>query len=446
MSPSKLRSILSVLVSTSAAAAQGTQGQTVTVTVGVNRPVSLHDSASPQIEPHLAVHPGDPRRLVAAAAVWRDGRLRTEAFSSADGGQSWRRTEIDDCDLDPWVTFAEDGTTFLSCLAPRDGPTAALVYRSADGGGTWDGPAELPLAGGSSFDHTSLVVRAGARGQPPEVVVVGMQGVDDDEHGFTAHPFASRSVDGGVTFGDPERLVWSNVWSNPLNAVLLPDGAILLAFVDFSVDGRTPVEQPRIWTTRVSRDASSFARLSLAAEPDRMSTIPVVAAGRDAGGPVLVAFDDVRDGRSGVFAVKSDDGGRRWHPATPVATVTGSEKMHHAPIAAVGPEGTVVVAWYQQAADGEERCWRVHVAASTDEGETFTDPHVLSSESFCADVPGNRVQRPDGSTWDLARRWPYGGDYFGLVPLERGVFRAVWPDSRTGVFRLWSAEIRVTTQ
>jgi hypothetical protein len=446
MSPHTLRRILSVLASTCAAAAQGAQGQTATITVGVNRPVSVDDAASPQIEPHLAVHPGDPRRLVAAAAVWRDGRMRTDAFSSADGGRSWRRTSIDDCNLDPWVAFAEDGTAFLSCLAPRDGPTAALVYRSADGGGTWTGPAELPLGGGSSFDHTSLVLRPSEHGQPPEVVVVGMQGVEDDEHGFTADPFFSRSANGGVTFDDPTRLVWSNVWSNPLNAVLLPDGTILLAFVDFTVDGRTPLERRRIWSARLAPDATAFSRLSLVAETDRMSTLPIITAGRDAGAPVVVAFDDVRDGRSGVFVVKSDDGGRRWRPATAVTDAAGSGKIHHAPVAAVGPGGSVVVAWYQQAPDRDDRCWRMHVAASSDEGETFSEPHALSSESFCADAPGSRVQRPDGTTWDLARRWPYGGDYFGLVPLGRGVFRAVWPDSRTGAFRLWSAEIRVTTQ
>lgn len=43
----------------------------------------------------------------------------------------------------------------------------------------------------------------------------------------------------------------------------------------------------------------------------------------------------------------------------------------------------------------------------------------------------------------VAERFEAGGDYYGLAARPGGSFRAVWADSRTGVFQLWTDRLEV---
>lgn len=77
-----------------------------------------------------------------------------------------------------------------------------------------------------------------------------------------------------------------------------------------------------------------------------------------------------------------------------------------------------------------------------DGGLTFLPPVPVAEVAACNDQPGNVVQRSSGP-FDVAGRWPAGGDYFGLAAHPDGSFRALWSDSRSGVLQLWTAWIDV---
>ncbi|HEX9615511.1 MAG TPA: hypothetical protein VGA55_08380, partial [Bacteroidota bacterium] len=89
-------------------------------------------------------------------------------------------------------------------------------------------------------------------------------------------------------------------------------------------------------------------------------------------------------------------------------------------------------------------CWQLVASASLDGGMTFLPQVPVADVPSCNDQPGNVVATFSGS-FDVGKRWPAGGDYFGLRAHPDGSFVALWSDSRSGIFQLWSSRIRVTT-
>lgn len=404
--------------------------------VGEDRSVSSDEPSLTHVEPHLTVSPTEPDHLVATSIVFRDGVMTSDVLVSRDGGASWARTRFPACAGDPWVAWGSGEAVYFSCLAAGGAPVRAVVHRSDDGGRSWSEPVEVPEGGGGSFDHTSLAVQP--RPDSHDVVyVAGMQGIGDDDAPPLAAPFVAVSHDGAAHFDPPHRIVMSNVMANAFNPVVLGPDRVGLAFVDFSVDGQSPIEHRRIWWVRSMDRGRAFSLPHLVADGTRMTTMPVAAAptGRDQAGAVFLAYDNGIDGRQGVFFVRSDDRGATWTAPEPLATGDPDVFRAENPVTAVDSAGNVGVAWYERPPGGEDRCWRIRFALSMDAGETFLDPVTLSSEEFCA--------RPE--TVDRARRWWAGGDYFGLAATGEGVFRALWADSRSGVWQVRTTEVEVQT-
>jgi len=118
--------------------------------------------ASVEVEPSLAVDPTNPGHMVGA---WQQDRWSNGGANGIrvavtfDGGATWSMTTPRmgrcaggaapggdyDRATDPWVAFAADGTAFLSVLEFDSGsPRNAMVAsRSIDGGMTWGEPTVL---------------------------------------------------------------------------------------------------------------------------------------------------------------------------------------------------------------------------------------------------------------------------------------------------------------
>lgn len=441
--PHRLRRLAMTLIAVvwpATAAAQQPDG--APLQAGPDRLVSGDAPGLTHVEPHLTLDPSAPDRLLAAAIVFRDGIMTSDILRSDDGGASWARTPFPACAGDPWVVWGSRQNAYFSCLAAGDAPVGVLVFRSDDGGSTWSDAVSVPRGGGGSFDHTALAVWPRPDGDDV-VHMAGMQGLRGDDAPPIAAPFVAVSADGAHSFAPARRIVVSNVMANALNPVALGPDRVGVAFVDFSVDGRRPLEHRRLWWIR-SDGRSRFSLPHLAAETSGMRTIPVIDAAPDADrangtgtahadARVYLAYDDVRDDRQGVFFVRSDDSGTSWSAPTPLAT--GDPDTFHAenPVTATDPAGNVGVAWYERPPDAGPGCWRIRFALSTDGGASFLDPVTVSSEPFCAragEVPG-------------AGRWRVGGDYFGLAAAGEAAFRVLWADSRSGVWQVRTAEVRL---
>jgi hypothetical protein len=394
---------------------------TTSVRVGSAAHVSADLADHPHVEPHLAVDPTNPNRLVVATMVAWPESIGMVAYASHDAGLSWFHQPLPNCEFDPWVAFATTGTGYVSCLSGAD----ALVFSTGDAGLSWSTPIRIEGGAEGALDHTSLAVTEDGS----TLVIVGLQDVTRDGKTYVV-PFVSPVPLNDSVIPFRTRLIWNDLWANTLNSAWI-DSTLLVAYVDYLVPGRGHPRTLRIWSARSSDGGRSFLPPSLLTEVHESSTIPVLARG----GPrnsACVAFDDVRNGRSGVWLVRSDDAGDTWTLPLPVTTIEGESKRHFNAQAAVDERGNVMVVWYE-AAD-QDRCFRVFAASSDDGGESFSSPQALREEAFCVDTEGNA---------GVARRWPYGGDYFGLVAVSTNHFFVVWTDSSTGIFQVWGAPLEI---
>jgi hypothetical protein len=411
-----------------------TPGPRFRIQPGDDVPVSFDEPLLTHVEPRVVVNPASPLHLLATSIVFREGRMTSDVLLSLDGGGSWRRFLFPSCAGDPWLSWGATERVYFSCLGAEDGPAPALVFHSVDGGRTWSAPSPVPHDVPTAFDHVSTAVWS-RQGTNDVVYLAGLQGVRKEDGPPLAATFVSVSQDGGLTFGMPHRFVWSNVMANAINPIVLDATTMGVAFVDYSVDGQSAIEHPRIWWVYSNDLGGSFSMNHYVTTLSHIRTLPVMGGGWRHGGrgSLYLAYDDFRGGEQGIFLVRSADGGRSWGHPQPIATGDPVVWRAENPVTAVDPAGRVGVAWYERPPGADSGCWRIRFTASHDDGETFSSPVTVSSELFCA-KPG----AVDGST-----RWPAGGDYFGLVADGPGAFRALWADSRSGVWQLRTTRIRL---
>lgn len=195
---------------------------------------------NPLVEPHLAVHPGNAEHLLAAVMVSVPeeelaelrARITCSALLSLDAGETWERHdfEIRTC-YDPWVVLLPDGRAVLTALGthPSFGEQRRLlVFHSSDGGRSWHGPAEL----GTGHDHETIVVDTSLPGREPWIYVVSGRQIRA-EYGRSRYTVSvARSRNGGESF-DPAVLISpNNLLIKAETSVVLSDGRLVVSFVE----------------------------------------------------------------------------------------------------------------------------------------------------------------------------------------------------------------------
>lgn len=434
-----------------------------TVEVGANVLVSGDRPELPHVEPHTAVNPQDPNHVVAASIV--GGFTGVAVFVSRDGGETWqsvRAAGMHDLDGfgDPWLAFDPDGQVYLVGL---DDPSNALVWRSDDGGHSWSAPTRVPgpEARPGTYDHPTIVVDRTSTESRGTVYVLGAVAVREAGDSLSLSAVAlSPSSNAGASFEAPVVNLPTNLRHQAGTPAVLADGSVVFSLMDFSTERSSIrlLRTRRVWTIRTVDQGRTFSRPSFVAEITDFWAFPTLAADTSSVSPFadrmyVASFNgDAVDEKArsnagwmsefvlgtpvGVIVNSSDDRGGIWsHPRLVAA---GMAEARHT-TATVNRQGVVAIAWMQRT-DEDDTCFEPFLAASLDGGETFLEPVRLADTAECpaSDVPGNLH-----GEFDVAERWPAGGDYFGLVARPDGAFQAMWADSRTGVFQLWTATIRV---
>lgn len=129
----------------------------------------------------------------------------------------------------------------------------------------------------------------------------------------------------------------------------------------------------------------------------------------------------------------------------------GNKAAQRQPAVAVNKDGVVGVIWHdrrngtadEHRKDLSNECSEVFFSASLDGGRTFLPNVRVSSTQSCPDVAGNRIPAFGAGSQSVFERFTTGGDYKGLATAHDGRFHALWADSRTGVFQLWTSIITV---
>lgn len=405
-------------------------------------PVDPAPGPAPQVEPHVAVDPRDPSRLVAAWMSVSSGPWEVRLARSTDGGRNWSRVPSPVAadafrSFDPWLAWAPDGSSlYLALIEVLSGASGGEewrlpVFRSEDGGESWSRWGEVP---GETLDRPVLLAERGA------VYVLASEAV-------ASAPIVVAWSDAGesAAFEEVGRYLPAGELSILSAAALTVDGRgdrdLVLSFTDRTSlqDGR-PRPLGAVPFTEVSRSFGQVREVGKAL----FVGAPQLAVDSFPGSPWRGRIYSVWAGRGGGGAAAlrvavSEDGGASWHERASLPAADGTSFVT-VPAAAVDRRGRLGVTWREHTGDLATGCSTVHFALSLDGGVTFSIRRQVSSEPSCPDRPENRI---DLSGIPLLRRWPGGGDYAGLAVGGDGVFHPVWGDAREGSWRIRTARIEV---
>lgn len=424
------------------AAQRSVEGPEITV-LRPDTPVAGQVPDLPHVEPYVVAQPGAPDDLLAGAILVSpargEGAWRCAVFRTGDAGADWSRHDLPvrRC-IDPWVAFTEDGgALFTGIEILEEGEDRQrlhlVVFRSPDGGRTW--PNE-PVSLGRGFDHELLTVD-----RRDGTVWLASQRIRRDSAGRPEErAVLQRSRDHGRTFELVSDLRPFALPLRPTGLEVLSDGTLAVTLHDRLPGDAGTTGSRRAWSVVSTDGGRSFS------EP-RFVTEACGPADGFPGYPFLdVDASDgpyrdrlyhvcVRTGFEGIALVRSGDGGRSWSDAVRVDAPPADGPAHaRTAMLAVDGTGVVAVAWYDRRLDPERVCQDLYFTASTDGGETFAEPVRVSTETSCPGAEGNGR---------VADSWPMGGDYSSLAGLPGGGFHVLWADSRSGVFQLRQARLRV---
>ncbi|MDP8930431.1 MAG: glycoside hydrolase [Actinomycetota bacterium] len=317
------------------------------------------------------------------------------------------------------------------------GSDGIYFARSPDGGGTFQEPARIverppaPAMGFASVFYPRIL----AAGDPTTIYLTYNR-FFGGEAGFTeAAVFLISSRNGGETWSQP-------IMVNPRQQTfaMLPtstvtaDGALYVSWFDASAWFKDNVSP---WVLNVGSASGAerfgppvpvdsgaiFGCPNTFAEPcdtlywNGIGVFAPLAAGKDAG-ELFIAWWDKRDGPVRVRFSASKDGGKTWSEPRVLGAQNGFEEdEQHRPALNVRQDGSVAVAYYNL---GRDRLQNTYFVVSTNGGDEFSAPALLSSE------PSNiNVGRPGFS--DAANL----GDFLGAGSSGDSIYVA-WTDTRRG--------------
>jgi hypothetical protein len=336
-------------------------------------------------EPHGAVDPRNPRRLIAGWATLGRPVGTVSVAASSDGGRTWAEPTIlpfNGCAggpaaaaraADTWAAFGPDGRAYVGVIAFADSAgvdtySTVLVSASPNGGATWNTPIVAVPNNAPTFVYDNVAITADPT-RPGTVYLTTTQYLRTPR-GAGPAAFA-RSTDGGVT------------WS-PIRAV-------------------SPI-----------------------AERERTSA-PTTVVDQRTGRVYLLYFRENGPAASLVF-LRSDDAGTTWSPERTVASFTRLTAYRSTRIR-LGDRHPIVTAqdiihgvvdsasrrFFVAFADARHtggKHLQVSVTSSADGGETWTTPLRVSPPMTAhAWLPSIAVSgRTLGVSYLDTRDWIEGAD------------------------------------
>lgn len=324
-----------------------------------------------EVEPHLAVNPGDPNHVIATWQQdrWSNGSARgVVTATSFDGGRSWARRAMpfSQCGggnferaTDPWVAFGPGGTAYAMGLATTGGSftpgsvNAMLVSRSTDGGRSWGNPVALVTDTTPFFHDKNTLTADPFDGRFAYAVW------DRIEQNGPGPTIFARTTDAGLSW-EPVRAIFdpgtrSQTIGNVL--VVLPGGALVDVFAHLESVGNASVNSLKaIRSTDRGATWSPAAKiadlLSLGASDPGSGTrirdgslLPQAAAGPD--GAIHVVWQDSRFSggtRDEIAYARSSDGGLTWSAPVRVNPALGTQAFTAS--VAVQADGTIGVSYF----------------------------------------------------------------------------------------------------
>jgi hypothetical protein len=460
------------------------------IIVGRNVMVSAGSPGWEHAEYVADADPTDPNRVMVCSMRFSQAKnqLATGIYVTFDGGKNWMLGYNDTSSRflgvwDPACGYGMNHQALLVTLvendtAPRSpgflryetwkmgGDRQMHVYRSSDGGRTWDIPTEL-----SAIDREDLKTDDTDGPYRGRMYLYG--GTEDP-----AALWLVYSIDGGRTWARSIKTEVEGSAEEYGSGTILPDGTLLLPY---RLNHKSQTNGPEITSIAVaaSTDGGVHIDLPIAVAP----SVPRGQESCDSGimgmasdhslGPfrarAYVTWAEKQRGRCYLFVSYSDNKGKIWSTPTQVRDVEPhrlatpvSERLM--PQIAVNKKGIIGVTWYDTDEGTSRPAYRLRFTASLDGGETWVRSVPVSARPFVVKEPpelaaqafssgGGRRMEPkrtdvaDVLVYPSARSyytwngWP--GDYVGIAAGADGVFHTFWIANRTGVGELYTAPIIV---
>jgi hypothetical protein len=443
------------------------------VVVGPNVLVS-RDGDVPHVELMLATSPRTAKHLLGGAitATRPAGGVACRAYSSTDGGSTWKASEFPEQvewgGADPQVAWTARGTALFVALTSNKSEkgkdcSSMHVWRSEDAGRTWLPATEIPC--NPSWDHEQIVVDYTAGRFAGRIYMaalydypvyrVGVFRSDDDGRSWTG---PVEAANGGGTIG-----------INGVTPMVLSDGTLVVPYGDFPF---LPDKRPKegtvtlgnLWTVSSTDGGITFSKPAKVVGQRYFMTrknrkplggFPKFAtsgASKNHPDRLYVVWEDYNDGPYRLLFARSTDRGRTWSAPRPLDAKVAAGTHQYQPAIATNADGVVAITWFdtRESRDGSE--YHQYFTASADGGETFLPTVQVSSAPSRARGAGNRQVTPtvwsdaDGiylSMLSATSRYESGGDYMGLAADRDGAFHPFWADSRTGTFQIYTARVAV---
>lgn len=407
----------------------------------------------------LAVNPSNPQHVVQVNADYWERTC--ESSVSFDGGKTWSDAVPlqqpapklllepafnPSCQTNQSVEFGSDGNVYTATAASRTEPafpdTSVLLFRSTDGGQTWQ-PGVVALPGGPGRTATTEK-QVGPSYTRPSVSVDRERATPADTtdriyvsaHDFTTNPNQNVRVavsdDNGETFSPPVKASpeTSKVFE-PSEPVVNKDGTITIVWRTLGTEGvlqatrsadggqtwSEPVDVAKVKNTgttvgarTVTSPSSTASYPRLAGDPTtdgklylvyaQGSTGPAAPEGGYKGADHFISPDDQ------VWVQRSTDAGATWSEPKLLSEQTKfpGSRTHQTRqgSVSVSPNGRINVVWHDRRhwfqGPGERNCTHSHIfceeirlgdtyySYSTNGGDSYSKPIRITDRSLNVDT------------------------------------------------------------
>jgi BNR/Asp-box repeat len=393
-----------------------------------------------QVEPDVAIDPGNPRVITAVFQQGRNGTFGGSAdggyATSQDGGRTWADGNFPllttvvggpfQLASDFVAAFGPDGSDYIQAIPfdETDARSAVSVQRSTDGGISFGAPSLvvddnnvnvfndknwIAVDNSPRSPHFGRIYSVWSRfiltGSGPSAVVHSPGAVSfSDDHGKTWSPihFATSAT------ADTEGLI-------PL---IHPDGSVTVVYDLFVPSPTNPDQGNDFETAQTSHDGGVTWSAPVTVGQFLGSGVPGMRTGGlpsaaidPVGGRMYVVWQDTRfnpTGLNDIVLSVSADGGRRWSaPRIVNPKVAGLDRFTPAVAA---DAGAVHVTYRTRGANGTAASVSEDYIASTDGGRTFGFEHKVGPPSVLKWAAVDNGSPPPRA---------FLGDYMGLAATPR---------------------------
>lgn len=419
-----------------------------------------------EVEPYIAVNPGNPRHLAGAWQQdrWSNGGARGHvAAVSLDAGATWQRVVIPGISLasggalqrasDPWLSFAPNGDLYHSCIAfdsNLSGLNRLLVSKSSDGGLTWSAPVTVKEDDQETPD-APLNDKPTITADPADARYAYVVWARFDATGAPA--WFARTTNGGTTW-ETARKIYSpgdDRYTQGHQIVVRPDGTLADFFTvesalasGISLVMLTSPDKGVTWTNTTNpRQVSSLTPCTIR-DPDtnvalRSGAGLFDAACDPANGNLYCVWQDGRFSSQAYGSIafsQSTDGGATWSAPVAInqtpAGIGNANRQAFTPTVKVAADGTIGVLYYD---------FRNNTTAPGALADAFL-VRCKPTASAPATVPANwRETRLTAVSFDVKlapdARGLFLGDYIGLAPAGNdfaALFTATHGSDRASAF------------